>query len=197
MERLGIMPDWRIEELCKEHKMISPFTAINQKNVVSYGLSSMGYDVRLSNDVRVFVNALDMPHKRIKIIDPKNFYPKMTDEVEVEKDGSVILPPHSFSLGSTIEYIKMPDNVIGLALGKSTYARCGLIVSITPLEPGWHGNVTIEMTNATPVPIKIYPTEGICQFIFFEGSRPRTTYKTRQGKYQNQEGVTYPKVLKD
>ena len=200
-DKSGLMPDWRIKELCVFlHKgMISPYTDfLVQDDVISYGLSSLGYDVRLSSEgIVTVIDALNMQHRRIKVIDPKAFHTKMVDVVEREEDGSVLLPPHSFTLGSTVEYIRMPRNTIALCVGKSTYARCGLIVSMTPLEPEWEGNVTIEMTNATPVPIKVYPNEGICQFMFIECRQPETTYASRKGKYQGQKGTTLPKMKEE
>ncbi len=200
-DKLGWMPDWRIRELSmpRVKPMIEPYAdCLVQEDVISYGLSSLGYDVRLSDEgIVTVIDALNMQHRRIKIIDPKAFHPNMVDAVEKEEDGSVILPPHSFTLGSTVEYIRMPRHVVALCVGKSTYARCGLIVSMTPLEPGWEGNVTIEMTNATPVPIKIYPNEGICQFMFIECRRPETSYASRKGKYQGQKGTTLPKMKKE
>ena len=174
-----------------EHRMIEPFeerqvSQLGSGRVVSYGTSSYGYDVRCSNRFKVFTNI------NSTIVDPKQF-----DEgsfVDVEGDVCVI-PPNSFALASTIERFRIPRSVLTVCLGKSTYARCGIIVNVTPLEPEWEGHVTLEFSNTTPLPAKIYANEGVAQMLFFESDEEcETSYKDRQGKYQGQSGVTLPKA---
>ena len=174
-----------------EDGMISPFEAgqvreIDGRKVISYGTSSYGYDVRCSNIFKLFTNI------NSTIVDPKNFDP----EAFVEVDGDhCIIPPNSFALASTVEYFRIPRNVLTVCVGKSTYARCGIIVNVTPFEPEWEGHVTIEFSNTTPLPAKIYANEGIAQVVFFESDDVcQTSYKDRAGKYQGQTGVTLPKV---
>ena len=171
--------------------MISPFEAgqvreIDGRKVISYGTSSYGYDVRCSNIFKLFTNI------NSTIVDPKNFDP----EAFVEVDGDhCIIPPNSFALASTVEYFRIPRNVLTVCVGKSTYARCGIIVNVTPFEPEWEGHVTLEFSNTTPLPAKIYANEGIAQVLFFESDEVcQTSYKDRAGKYQGQTGVTLPKV---
>jgi len=167
--------------------MISPFEETQvRKGNISYGLSSFGYDARVSNEFKIFTNV------NSETVDPKNFKP--TNFV-TKKGPEVIIPPNSFLLSSTVEYFKIPKDVLVICLGKSTYARCGIIVNVTPLEPGWEGHVTLEFSNTTPLPAKIYANEGVAQFIFLKGNEPpETTYSDRKGKYMNQTGVTLPKV---
>jgi len=174
-----------------EDGMISPFEAgqvreIDGRKVISYGTSSYGYDVRCSNIFKLFTNI------NSTIVDPKNFDP----EAFVEVDGDhCIIPPNSFALASTVEYFRIPRNVLTVCVGKSTYARCGIIVNVTPFEPEWEGHVTLEFSNTTPLPAKIYANEGIAQVVFFESDDVcQTSYKDRAGKYQGQTGVTLPKV---
>ena len=174
-----------------EDGMISPFEAgqvreIDGRKVISYGTSSYGYDVRCSNIFKLFTNI------NSTIVDPKNFDP----EAFVEVDGDhCIIPPNSFALASTVEYFRIPRNVLTVCVGKSTYARCGIIVNVTPFEPEWEGHVTLEFSNTTPLPAKIYANEGIAQVLFFESDEVcQTSYKDRAGKYQGQTGVTLPKV---
>ena len=174
-----------------EEGMISPFEAgqvreIDGRKVISYGTSSYGYDVRCSNIFKLFTNI------NSTIVDPKNFDP----EAFVEVDGDhCIIPPNSFALASTVEYFRIPRNVLTVCVGKSTYARCGIIVNVTPFEPEWEGHVTLEFSNTTPLPAKIYANEGIAQVLFFESDEVcQTSYKDRAGKYQGQTGVTLPKV---
>ena len=174
-----------------EDGMISPFEAgqvreIDGRKVISYGTSSYGYDVRCSNIFKLFTNI------NSTIVDPKNFDP----EAFVEVDGDhCIIPPNSFALASTVEYFRIPRNVLTVCVGKSTYARCGIIVNVTPFEPEWEGHVTLEFSNTTPLPAKIYANEGIAQVLFFESDEVcQTSYKDRAGKYQGQIGVTLPKV---
>lgn len=190
----------------EEESMIHPFVPVNIKAipstvvhnggsfnvntpVISYGVSSFGYDARLATQFKVATPVV--LGSVSPIIDPKNFDSRHF--VDYEGD-SVILPPHSFLLGHTVEYFRIPEDVMVLCLGKSTYARCGLIVNVTPLEPGWEGQVTIEISNTTPLPARIYAMEGIAQFIFFQGNRPAITYADRKGKYQGQTGVTTARI---
>ena len=188
---MTILSDIEIEELSLKHEMISPFEVnqirkINDKKIISYGLSSYGYDARVSTEFKIFTNI------NSSIVDPKNF----SDETFVSRDAETcIIPPNSFALARTVEYFKIPRDVLVICVGKSTYARCGIIVNVTPLEPEWEGHVTLEFSNTTPLPAKIYAGEGACQFLFLRGIVPcRTSYKDKQGKYQGQTGVTLPKV---
>lgn len=181
------MPDHWIREQAKQHDMISPFEEAQKRDgVISYGLSSYGYDARLSNEFKVFTNVDNA------VVDPKRF----SSSSFVDRVGDeCVIPPNSFVLSRTIEYFKVPDDVLVICLGKSTYARCGLIVNVTPLEPGWEGHVTLEISNTTPLPAKVYANEGISQFIFFKGDSPcEVSYATRQGKYQGQTNITLPKI---
>ena len=189
---MSIKSDKWIKVMSENHNMIEPFSQ-NQIRVdskgnklISYGVSSYGYDVRCSDEFKVFTNI------HSAIVDPKNF-----DEnsfVDINSDICVI-PPNSFALARTVEYFKIPDDILVICLGKSTYARCGIIVNVTPLEPGWEGHVTLEFSNTTPLPAKIYANEGVAQFIFLKGNeRPSVTYANRKGKYMKQKGVTLPKV---
>jgi dCTP deaminase len=171
--------------------MIEPFEAgqvraVDGRRIVSYGTSSYGYDVRCAPEFKIFTNI------NSTIIDPKNFDPKNF----VDFDGEVcIIPPNSFALARTVEYFRIPRNVMVICLGKSTYARCGIIVNVTPLEPEWEGHVTLEFSNTTPLPARIYAGEGVAQFLFFESDEEcETSYKDRGGKYQGQKGVTLPKT---
>jgi dCTP deaminase len=171
--------------------MIEPFEAgqvraANGEKIVSYGTSSYGYDVRCAPEFKIFTNI------NSTIIDPKHFDPKSF----VDFDGDVcIIPPNSFALARTVEYFRIPRNVMVVCLGKSTYARCGIIVNVTPLEPEWEGHVTLEFSNTTPLPARIYANEGVAQFLFFESDEVcETSYKDRGGKYQGQKGVTLPKT---
>jgi dCTP deaminase len=183
--------DW-IAKMAIEKKMIEPFVdhqiKTNHRNekVVSYGLSSYGYDIRVSDEFKVFTNVYNC------MVDPKHF----TDESFVDIRSEVcIIPPNSFALARSIEYFRVPRNVLTICLGKSTYARCGIIVNVTPFEPEWEGHVTIEISNTTPLPAKIYANEGIAQVIFFEAENVcSTSYADRGGKYQKQRGITVPIV---
>ena len=189
---MSIKSDKWITEMSKTQSMIEPFSE-NQirldkegKKLISYGVSSYGYDVRCSNEFKVFTNI------HSAVVDPKSFDEKSF--VDIESDICVI-PPNSFALARTVEYFKIPRNVLTVCLGKSTYARCGIIVNVTPLEPGWEGYVTLEFSNTTPLPAKIYANEGVAQFIFLKGNeKPEVTYADRNGKYMGQTGVTLPKV---
>jgi dCTP deaminase len=167
--------------------MISPFEDKQVKNnKISYGLSSFGYDARVSNEFKIFTNV------NSETIDPKDF--KLNNFIS-KKGDECIIPPNSFVLSSTVEYFRIPDDVMVICLGKSTYARCGIIVNVTPLEPSWEGNVTLEFSNTTPLPAKIYANEGAAQFIFLKGNeKPDITYADRNGKYMKQSGVTLPKI---
>src|SRR6185295_3283523 len=188
-----IKSDRWIRRMAAEHKMIEPFEPgqvreLEGRKIVSYGTSSYGYDIRCSNEFKLFTNL------NSTIVDPKNF----DDKSFVDFNGtSCIIPPNSFALARTVEYLRIPRNVLTICLGKSTYARCGIIVNVTPLEPEWEGYVTLEFSNTTPLPAKIYANEGVAQVIFLEadpGDICETSYKDRGGKYQGQIGVTPPKV---
>lgn len=183
----GILPDHEIRRLALEEGMISPFEEKqNRDGVISYGLSSYGYDSRCAPDFKIFTNIDNA------MVDPKNF----SDQSFVNRETDVcIIPPNSFALTHSIEYFKIPKDVLVICLGKSTYARCGLIVNVTPLEPGWEGHVTLEISNTTPLPAKVYANEGIAQFLFFKGSSAcEVSYADRKGKYMGQTGVTLPKL---
>lgn len=178
-----------IREMSKKYKMITPFVEkLITKSKISYGLSSYGYDIRVADEYKIFTDVHNT------VVDPKNFSPKAFVDI---KAPYCIVPPNSFALARSIEYFRIPRNVIGLCIGKSTYARCGIVVNITPLEPEWEGHLTIEISNTTPIPAKIYSNEGIAQLIFLESDQLcEISYKDRKGKYQAQRGVTLPKVIK-
>lgn len=186
------MSDKWIEEMSIKNKMIEPFVKNQVRNdennnkIISYGNSSYGYDARVCDDFKIFTNIDN------QIVDPKN----LTSKSLVSKKTDIcIIPPNSFALARTVEYFKIPKDVLVICVGKSTYARCGIIVNVTPLEPGWEGHVTLEFSNTTPLPAKIYAFEGCCQFLFFKGEQQcRTSYADRNGKYMKQTGVTLPKV---
>ncbi len=184
---MTVLSDKWIKEMVKTNNMISPFENKQVRgNKISYGLSSFGYDARVSNEFKIFTNI------NSEIVDPKNF--KINNFIS-KKGEECIIPPNSFALSSTVEYFRIPNDVMVICLGKSTYARCGIIVNVTPLEPGWEGNVTLEFSNSTPLPAKIYANEGAAQFIFLKGNeKPDITYADRNGKYMKQSGVTLPKV---
>ena len=158
--------------------------------VISYGLSSFGYDLRVGIKFKVFTNA------RCKIVDPKNFDPEsFIDVTTTSEKPYCLIPPNSFALAESVEYLEIPRQCIGICIGKSTYARCGVIIPITPLEPGWKGRVTIEISNTTPLPAKVYANEGICQLLFIKSPyEVNTSYEDKKGKYQNQAGLTLPRV---
>ena len=170
-----------------EKEMIKPFiTEQKRENAISYWLSSFGYDARVSDEFKIFTNV------NSEIVDPKNF--KSTNFV-TKNVSECIIPQNSFVLARTVEKFKIPNDVMVICLGKSTYARCGIIVNVTPLEPGWEGYVTLEFSNTTPLPAKIYANEGVAQFVFLKGNeKPEVTYADRNGKYMGQTGVTLPKV---
>ena len=186
-KRMSVLSDKWIAKMALEKKMIRPFIPKQKRGKkISYGLSSFGYDARVSSNFKIFTNV------NSGIVDPKNF--KKNSFIS-RKTNECIIPPNSFVLASTIEYFKIPDNVLVICLGKSTYARCGIIVNVTPLEPSWEGHVTLEFSNTTTLPAKIYANEGAAQFIFLKGNeRPKVTYSDRKGKYMKQQGVTLPKV---
>ena len=184
---MSIMPDHWIREQATSKQMITPFNEkLNKDGVISYGLSSYGYDARLSDEFMIFTNIDNA------IVDPKAF---SNDSFVERKTDVCVIPPNSFVLCRTIETFKIPRDVLVVCLGKSTYARCGLIVNVTPLEPEWEGQVTLEISNTTPLPAKVYANEGIAQFLFFKGdSECETSYADRSGKYMGQAGVTLPKL---
>ncbi len=184
---MSVLSDKWIRKMALEHEMISPFEGNQVRgNKISFGLSSFGYDARVSSQFKIFTNV------NSEIVDPKNF--KASNFV-TKNVSECIIPPNSFVLASTVEYFKIPKNVLVICLGKSTYARCGIIVNVTPLEPEWEGHVTLEFSNTTPLPAKIYANEGVAQFIFLKGNEtPEVTYADRKGKYMFQTGVTEPKI---
>jgi dCTP deaminase len=184
---MSIKPDSWITKMAREHRMIEPFVDEQVRaGVISYGVSSYGYDVRVGNEFKVFTNVFNT------VVDPKNFDPKSFVDMTAEE---CIIPPNSFALASTIEYFRIPRDILTICLGKSTYARCGIIVNVTPFEPEWEGHVTIEISNTTPLPAKIYANEGIAQVLFFQSDEPCIrSYKDKKGKYQAQRGVTLPKI---
>ncbi len=182
---MGVLADWQIEKEIK----IEPYAPAQSRNgVISYGVSSYGYDVRVGRRFKVFTNVYG------EVVDPKQFSPKAF--VDIEADHCII-PPNSFALAETVEYFEIPRDVLAVCLGKSTYARCGIIVNITPLEPEWRGKITIEISNTTPLPAKIYAGEGIAQILFFRADQVcKTSYADKAGKYQDQKGLTLPFVNK-
>ncbi len=184
---MSIKPDTWIKRMALEHRMIEPFVDTQMRSgVISFGVSSYGYDVRVGDEFKVFTNVYNT------VVDPKNFDSKSFVDIKAEV---CIIPPNSFALASTIEYFRIPRDVLTVCLGKSTYARCGIIVNVTPFEPEWEGHVTIEISNTTPLPAKIYAHEGIAQVLFFQGDEPcAVSYKDKKGKYQAQRGVTLPKL---
>lgn len=184
---MSILSDSTIRKLALEKGMIEPFEEAQRRDgCISYGLSSYGYDARVAPEFKIFTNVDSA------VIDPKKF----EDSVFVDRETDVcIIPPNSFVLARTVEYFRIPRDVLVVCLGKSTYARCGIIVNVTPLEPEWEGHVTLEFSNTTPLPAKIYANEGACQFLFFQGDVPcETSYADRKGKYMGQTGVTIPRL---
>ncbi|MDA9663272.1 dCTP deaminase [Candidatus Pelagibacter sp.] len=184
---MTVLNDKWIKMMSEKHDMITPFESKQIRgNSISYGLSSFGYDARVSDEFKIFTNV------NSEVVDPKNFKPS---NFVTKNIPECIIPPNSFALARTVEKFKIPKDVLCICLGKSTYARCGIIVNVTPLEPGWEGYVTLEFSNTTPLPAKIYANEGVAQFIFLRGNEtPETTYADRNGKYMGQTGVTLPKV---
>ncbi|MGC8855649.1 MAG: dCTP deaminase [Anaerolineae bacterium] len=184
---MSIKPDHWIRKMALEHKMIEPFVEKQVRNgVISYGVSSYGYDIRVADEFKIFTNVYS------SIVDPKNFDPKSM----VDFKGEVcVIPPNSFALARTVEYFRIPRNVLTVCVGKSTYARCGIIVNVTPFEPEWEGFVTLEISNTTPLPAKIYANEGIAQVLFFEADEVcEVSYADKKGKYQGQQTIVLPKV---
>jgi dCTP deaminase len=184
---MPIMSDRWITQMANERGMIEPFESSQVRSgVISYGVSSYGYDMRVADDFRIFTNVLS------SIVDPKAFDPKSF----VEFKGDVcIVPPNSFALARSVEYFRIPRDVLTICVGKSTYARCGIITNVTPFEPEWEGYVTLEISNTTPLPARIYANEGIAQVLFFQGAEPPlVSYADKKGKYQAQTGVTLPRL---
>ena len=181
-----ILNDKQIKKLSEEEEMITPFVAESVSKGISHGLNSFGYDLRCGAEFKIFTNV------NSEIVDPKNF---KSSNFVTKNTSECVIPPNSFVLARTVEKFKIPNDVLVICLGKSTYARCGIIVNVTPLEPGWEGYVTLEFSNTTPLPAKIYANEGVAQFIFLKGNEdPEITYADRDGKYMGQTGVTLPKV---
>lgn len=184
---MGLKADNWIRKMATEHKMIEPFVDGQvREGIISYGLSSYGYDVRVTDEFKIFTNV------HSAIVDPKNFTP----ESFVDFKGEIcVIPPNSFVLARTMEYFRIPRNVLTTCIGKSTYARCGLIVNVTPFEPEWEGYVTLEISNTTPLPARVYAFEGIAQVLFFEGDEPPdVSYADRKGKYQKQQTIVLPRI---
>ena len=184
---MGLKPDHWIRKMALEQGMIEPFVdGQKREGVISYGVSSYGYDMRVADEYKIFTNVFSA------VVDPKDFTPSSF----VDFKGDVcIIPPNSFVLARSMEYFRIPRSVLTICVGKSTYARCGLIVNVTPFEPEWEGYVTLEISNTTPLPAKVYSNEGISQVLFFEGDEPcETSYADKKGKYQRQTGLTLPKL---
>ena len=182
-----IKSDRWIRRMAQEHDMINPYSEKQvSQGVISYGVSSYGYDLRVSDEFKIFTNV------NSTIVDPKNFDERSF--VTINADVAII-PPNSFALARSVEYFKIPRDVLTVCVGKSTYARCGIIVNVTPFEPEWEGFVTLEISNTTPLPAKIYANEGLCQILFFQSDEVcETSYKDRKGKYQAQKGIVLPKL---
>ena len=184
---MSIKSDRWIRKMALEHDMINPFTDEQmRKGVISYGVSSYGYDLRVADEFKIFTNV------NSAVVDPKNFDERSFITVRAE---SVLIPPNSFALARSVEYFKIPRDVLTVCVGKSTYARCGIIVNVTPFEPEWEGFVTLEISNTTPLPAKVYANEGLCQILFFQGDEVcEVSYKDKKGKYQAQTGIVLPKL---
>ncbi|GIK56265.1 MAG: dCTP deaminase [Chloroflexi bacterium] len=184
---MAIKADKWIRKMALEQQMITPFVDGQvREGVISYGLSSYGYDIRVSNEFKIFTNV------HSAIVDPKHFNPKSF----IDYEGDIcVIPPNSFVLAQTVEYFRIPRNVLTVCLGKSTYARCGLIVNVTPFEPEWEGFVTLEISNTTPLPARVYANEGIAQVLFFESDETcEISYADRKGKYQKQQSIVLPRI---
>jgi len=184
---MGLKPDHWIRKMALEANMINPYEdGQKRKGVISYGVSSYGYDIRVADEYKIFTNVFSA------IVDPKDFNPQSM----IDFKGAVcVIPPNSFALARTVEYFHIPRGVLTICVGKSTYARCGIIVNVTPFEPEWEGYVTLEISNTTPLPAKIYSNEGIAQVLFFEGDEPcEISYADKKGKYQNQQGILLPRL---
>jgi dCTP deaminase len=186
---MSLQSDRWIRDMAQNQRMIEPFVDaqvryVNEKKVISYGLSSYGYDLRVAREFKVFTNLYN------SLVDPKNF----SENAFVHFDADeCIIPPNSFALARSVEYFRIPPNVLTICIGKSTYARCGIIVNVTPFEPGWEGFVTLEISNTTPLPAKIYANEGLAQVLFYQGAEAcEVTYADRKGKYMNQMRITLP-----
>ncbi len=184
---MAIKSDRWIRRMAEQHAMIEPFSPAQvREGVISYGLSSFGYDIRVADEYKVFTDVFSV------VVDPKCFDPRSFVDV---KGDHCIIPPRSFALARTLEYFRIPADVLVVCVGKSTYARCGIIVNVTPLEPEWEGHLTLEISNTTPLPAKIYSNEGLAQLLFFQGDEaPEVTYAMKKGKYQGQQGVTLPRL---
>jgi len=184
---MGLKPDHWIRKMALEHGMIEPFADQQvRQGVISYGVSSYGYDIRVADEFKIFTNVYSAT------VDPKNFDPRSMIDF---KGDMCIIPPNSFALARTVEYFRIPRQVLTVCLGKSTYARCGIIVNVTPFEPEWEGYVTLEISNTTPLPAKIYANEGIAQVLFFEGDETcEISYADKKGKYQKQQSIVLPKL---
>ena len=188
---MSVCPDRWIRKMSLEHGMIEPFTerqvrANDGRKLISYGLSSYGYDLRVADEFKVFTNV------HSAMVDPKEFDDKSF--VDIKTDVCVV-PPNSFALARSVEYFRIPRNVLTICVGKSTYARCGIIVNVTPFEPEWEGHVTLEISNTTPLPARIYANEGLAQVVFFESTEVcETSYADRGGKYMKQQGITVPRM---
>ena len=184
---MSILSDRWIREQAQSNGMIEPFVESQRREgCISYGLSSYGYDARVSDEFKIFTNVDNA------IVDPKNFASNSFVDRQVDV---CIIPPNSFALARTVEYFRVPRDVLVICLGKSTYARCGIIVNVTPLEPGWEGHVTLEFSNTTPLPAKVYANEGIAQVLFFQSDETcEVSYADKKGKYQGQQGLTLPKL---
>ncbi len=184
---MAIKSDRWIRRMAAEFDMINPFTEKQVRNgVISYGLSSYGYDLRVADEFKIFTNVMSA------IVDPKNFDERSFVTI---RSNCAIIPPNSFALARSVEYFKIPRDVLTICVGKSTYARCGVIVNVTPFEPEWEGFVTLEISNTTPLPAKIYANEGLCQILFFQSDEMcETSYKDKAGKYQAQSGIVLPKL---
>jgi dCTP deaminase len=184
---MPILPDKWIRRMALEHGMIEPFVeSLRREGVISYGVSSYGYDARVADEFKIFTNVDSA------VVDPKNF----SDQSFVDRKTDVcVIPPNSFALARTVEYFRIPRDVLVICLGKSTYARCGIIVNVTPLEPEWEGHVTLEFSNTTPLPARVYANEGACQFLFLKADEEcEVSYRDRGGKYMLQSGVTLPRL---
>jgi len=184
---MGLKSDTWIRKMAREQGMIEPFVESQvREGVISYGVSSYGYDIRIAHEFKIFTNVYSA------VVDPKNFNPQSM----IDFSGDIcIIPPNSFALARTIEYFRIPRNVLTVCLGKSTYARCGIIVNVTPFEPEWEGFVTLEISNTTPLPARIYANEGIAQVLFFEADEVcETSYADKKGKYQKQQSIMLPKL---
>lgn len=184
---MAIKSDRWIRQMAREHRMIEPFVeGQKREGVISYGLSSYGYDIRVADEYRIFTNV------NTTIVDPKHFDARSF----VEFRGEVcVIPPNSFALGRSVEYFRIPRTILTICVGKSTYARCGIIVNVTPFEPEWEGYVTLEISNTSPLPARVYSNEGICQVIFLEADEVcEVSYKDKKGKYQAQQGIVLPRI---